>query len=387
VVALPLVAGSGSPADDGRVRREVGVMGTSLTVEVRAADRAAGLTAAEAAVRAVEAAEERLSTWRRGGELDRLNRASAGEGVRLSPALARDLAAAAACWRATGGAFDPSVGPLVAAWGLREGGRLPAPAEREAARAATGLDGLALAAGTARRLRPDLVLDEGGFGKGAALADAAAALAGLPGTASAVLSLGGQVLVLGGEAAVPLADPRRRGEAALGLALDGGSLATSGNAERGIVAGGARRGHLLDPRRGEPAPDFGSLSVWAADPLAADCLSTGLYVLGADGALAWAARHRGVEALALETRGGRLVARATEGLARRVRWRAPGLEMEVFAVEPRRAASGPPDGDDRAAVPLPQELTTDRPAEPRITTEVVRDPEDSIDERLCELGR
>jgi thiamine biosynthesis lipoprotein len=272
----------------------------------------------------------------------------------------------------------------VAAWGLRQGGRQPTAGELAAARAATGLDGLALAAGTARRRRGDLVLEEGGFGKGAALADAAAALAAGPPVASAVLSLGGQVLVAGtaaGPAAVPLADPARRDRPALVLRLAAGSLATSGNGERGIVAGGVRRGHLLDPVRGEPAPDFGSLTVWAGDPLLADCLSTGLYVLGPERALAWAAGHEGVEALVLAPRRGGLAARATAGLARRATALAPGVELETFERKPRRARQARPEGN-RAAVSLPQEMATGRPAEPRAAAEAVRDPGESIGERL-----
>jgi len=100
--------------------------------------------------------------------------------------------------------------------------------------------------------------------------------------------------------------------------MDHGSVATSGNSERGIAIDGRRYGHLLDPRTGRPAPDFGSLAVWAADPLLADCLSK-LYVLGPDRALAWVAAHRrlgeSVEALALVSKGGKIEVRASDGLA------------------------------------------------------------------------
>jgi thiamine biosynthesis lipoprotein ApbE len=111
------------------------------------------------------------------------------------------------------------------------------------------------------------------------------------------------------------------------LTLAGGSLSTSGNGERGRRVAGEVVGHLLDPRTGAPAPDFGSLSVWAESGLLADCLSTGLFVLGPDAALAWAARHPEVGVLVLERRAGGLRARASARLAGRVRALAPGVEL------------------------------------------------------------
>jgi len=66
-------------------------MGTEATVRVEASDREAALAASEAAVRALEAAEARLSTWTDDSELARLNLAPVGEPVALSPELAAEL--------------------------------------------------------------------------------------------------------------------------------------------------------------------------------------------------------------------------------------------------------------------------------------------------------
>jgi thiamine biosynthesis lipoprotein len=333
------------------IERRLGFMGTTLALEVQAADRAAALAASERAVEALEAAETRLSTWRDGGELARLNRAPVGVPVALSPALGRELAAARACWRETGGAFDPAIGKLVAAWGLRSGGKIPGEDERAAAVAAGGMAGLRLVPGfrtpgelraraeaatangvvgldplsrrqvtaVAVRERAGVIVDEGGFGKGAGLAAALTALAKAPGVTAATLDLGGQLAFLGGgRREVLVADPRRRDRPVVALTVEGGSVSTSGNGERGMLVAGRRVGHLLDPRRGAPAPDFGSLTVWTADPLRADCLSTGLFVLGPEAALAWAAAHPGVEVLAVVVENGRLGALASPGLAGRL---------------------------------------------------------------------
>lgn len=313
-----------------RVERRLSLMGTTLAVSVEAVDRETALAASERAVRALEAAEARLSTWRDDTELARLNRAPVGKPVLLSSKLAAELTTVRHWWQETGGAFDPGVGALVDAWGLRHGGRLPGDAERRAALAVGGLAALDLANGTAVRCHPGLRIEEGGFGKGAGLDAAVAALAGR-GVFRAVLDLGGQVAVFGdGPFAVGIADPRHRDRPVLRLEIDHGSVATSGNSERGIVIGGVAYGHILDPRRGEPVRDFGSLTVWASDALTADCLSTGLYVLGPDAALAWASARPGVEVVVVEMTADGLHTRATAGLEGRLMTLDQALTLDYW---------------------------------------------------------
>ena len=313
LAALVLLAPAVRPET---VERRLGLMGTELEIRVEAGDRAAALEASEAAVRALETAEARLSTWREDSELARFNRAPVGVPVQLSPRLAAELRGVQHWWQETGGAFDPGIGELVAAWGLRTGGRVPTVEERERARDAGGLAALNLEAdGRATRLRPGLRIEEGGWGKGAGLDAALQALREDGRARTALLNLGGQVAIYGKgtDWVLPIADPRDRQRAVVALTLASGSIATSGNSEHGFEQGGVRYGHLLDPRTGAPARDFGSLTVWAPTGLAADCLSK-LYVLGPEGALAWARTHPGVEVLALRTDGGRLRAQASPGL-------------------------------------------------------------------------
>jgi thiamine biosynthesis lipoprotein len=326
--AFAVVPQSGAPV---RLERHLAAMGTSLTIQVEAPDRATAVAASEAALRAVQACEERLSTWRDDSELARLNAAAVGEVFALSGPLRRDLELAREVHVQTGGAFDPAVGGLVEVWGLRTGGRVPGETELLAAQVPGGFAALRLEDGGAVRTHPGLRLEEGGFGKGVGLDEARAALVAA-GASAATVDLGGQVLAFGSDFAWEVAHPCEREHAVLRVEVPAGSLASSGNSERGLLVDGVRIGHLLDPRSGRPAPDFGSVTVWAADAARADALATGLFVLGPEAALALAARD-GLHVLVLEPcADGALRARATGHLARS----AQPLDARV-RLEPARA--------------------------------------------------
>lgn len=310
--ALVVTAAGGVAAAPANLRREGLAMGTRVAIEIEAADRSTARAAGEAALRAVEAVEARLSTWRVESELARFNRSPEGAWFELSPELDRDLRAAAWWRRETGGAFDPGLAALVAAWGLREGGRVPETARLAAALKASGLDLLELGGGRARRLAAGFGIEEGGFGKGVALAEAGnAALAA--GASCVWLDLGGQVLLVGRctDRAVAVAHPADRERTVAQLRLRAGSLASSGNSERGLRVGGVPVGHILDPVSGRPVADWGGVTVWASDPVAADCLATALYVMGPERGLAWASGRPEVEVLFVVHEGAGLRMRAT----------------------------------------------------------------------------
>jgi thiamine biosynthesis lipoprotein len=180
-------------------------------------------------------------------------------------------------------------------------------------------------------VHPAVAVEEGAFGKGIGIDDALSALRG-SGATGAFLDLGGQTACIGRLACdVDLADPRDRARPVLRLRLDGGSVSTSGNSERGAAPEGRRIGHLLDPRSGRPARDFGSMTVWAGRAALADALSTALFVLGPDEALRWAGARPGVEAVAIETTRRGLRVRSTPGLRGRLVPLVPGIDVEFRA--------------------------------------------------------
>ena len=128
---------------------------------------------------------------------------------------------------------------------------------------------------------------------------------------------------------IPIAHPRDRERPVVLLSLANLSASTSANSERGRTVGGRRIGHEIDPRSGEPAPDFGSATVVAPSALVADVLSTAFFVCGPERGLALSEslRRDGVahEVLFLIDRGD---GKRVEALA------SPGFSAHVLSFDP-----------------------------------------------------
>ncbi|HKY33282.1 MAG TPA: FAD:protein FMN transferase, partial [Candidatus Polarisedimenticolia bacterium] len=280
--------------------------------------------ALEAAFDEIARLESVLSDWKTDSELSRLNREAASGPFACSGDLYDFVAEGVRLWEATSGAFDLTVAPLVALWDLRGEGRAAGDAELAATMRRVGSARLRLD-GPARTVffqAPGMGLDPGALGKGYAL-DAAARVLRARGVKAALLDFGGQLLAIGAPAGragweAAVAHPLRRDEAALTVILKDESIATSGNAERGLIVDGRQMGHVLDPATGRPIAWRGSASVIAASAAEADALSTALLVMGPDRGLAWAAGREGLTPLFLEEdERGELVVRPGPGLRKR----------------------------------------------------------------------
>ncbi|MPZ19484.1 MAG: hypothetical protein GEV06_16430 [Luteitalea sp.] len=305
VVVSPPALSSSTKVSHVLVQRHAYLMGTSCRLVTYAPNRSVGLARLEGMLRALETSEEQLSTWRNDTTLARLNRQPVGHPVQIGPDACGLLRTLRRWWDQTGGAFDPAIGSLIDAWGLRAGGRTPRAATLTQARARAGFKHIAVDAGCRLTRRRPVTLEEGAFGKGVGLDRAAAVATG----ASWLIDLGGQVMVGSSppDAAgwdVALAHPLARERPALVVSLASGSLSTSGGSERDVSGDGRRIGHILDPRTGRPATFTGSVTVWHSQALAADILSTALYVMGTEAGLRWAEAHDVAACFLVPRRGG-----------------------------------------------------------------------------------
>ena len=319
-------------------------MGTRVEVVVEAVDRLVAVAASEAALDAIADTEARLSTWTDESELARLNAAPVGRWSPLSDATRREVGEAMFWSAETRGAFDVAVGALVRAWDLRGTGRIPEPGVLASARRTVGRGGLEIEAGRGRRLIGGLVVEEGGFGKGAGVrAATAAALAA--GARCVRVDLGGQWASAGAcePMSLGIAHPEDRNRTVATLEWASGSVATSGHSERRLGAGGVAITHLLDPRTGRPAPDRGSVTVLAADPLAADAVATALAVMGpVDGARWVVERPQFDVVFAVPDHGSGVGLLATSSVAVAIR-PAEGVRLDVLDPDTPTGRPSPPD--------------------------------------------
>ena len=268
-------------------------MGTTYTVKI--AGRAltpAQVEALRADVQsALDGVDHAMSLHRPDSELRRFNAQPAGM-VALSADFYTVLheACAVAAW--SGGAFDPTVAPLVNAWGFgaAQVSAAPSAAALAAQRRSVGFGGLTLDAGrrAAAKAHDALALDFGGVAKGFGVDAAARALAA-QGFENFMVEAGGEVRALGLNAEgrpwvigieQPDAWPQR---ARLALPVSAGAVATSGDYRNVIKHDGRRYTHEIDPRTGAPiARGLASVTVAADEAIHADALATALIVLGAD---------------------------------------------------------------------------------------------------------
>jgi thiamine biosynthesis lipoprotein len=269
-------------------------MGTRWSLVLGASGRSrADVERARAAVEeAIAAVELHMSTWDPDSELSRFNRHASSEPFALSPDTLAVLAIAREVSERSGGAFDVTVRPLVAAWGFgadaRASGSPPSAAELATLRARVGFRLLELepAAGVVRKRHPLLECDLSAVAKGFAVDRAAEALLDL-GFADFLMELGGELRV-GGErpgggawhVAIERPDPDAR-ELQAGIELRDASLATSGDYRNFYAQGQERLSHLLDPRSGRPVRHgLASVSVVHREAAFADAWATALAILG-----------------------------------------------------------------------------------------------------------
>ena len=258
--------------------REWGAMGTRIRLSVRgeeADERAEAM--AEAARAALEAVEAETSAFRAESALSRLaDAAGSGKWIATGEAFDAALATALAVAEATGGAFNPLVGPLMERHGFPrrpEGSAGPA-AEGGIAPELLDWRRIGRKPGACRLPLAGMRLDFGGVAKGVG-ADRAAAAARAVSTNDFLLDAGG-TLVGRGAWTVGLRDPRAAADAPVLKVFtlaDGMACATSGNYER--------PGHLMDPRTGRAADGNAVLQATALARTAAeaDAWSTALFVL------------------------------------------------------------------------------------------------------------
>jgi thiamine biosynthesis lipoprotein len=297
---LLVVGGCGrqKPADEGapaRIRETRRLMGVPWTITVYAGEAAAHAAIA-AAFAEISRLEGILSDYDPGSELSQLSAASPTSApVAVGDDLWRVLSTAVAWRDRSGGAFDPTVGPLTTLWRqARRSGVMPRADKLAAARQAVGPDTLVLDVNrrTAMLVAPAMRLDLGGIGMGYAI-DRGMEVLAERGIGSAMIDASGDIAVSGpppGKAAWTIevaAGDGGDGRRPMTLELVDAAVTTSGDAFQAVEIDGVRYSHVVDPRTGLGVAGPAAVTVIAADCTTADAVATAANVLGPEAGLAF----------------------------------------------------------------------------------------------------
>ena len=247
----------------------------------------------------LDAIDAQMSTWREDSDLMRYNRAPANTWHALPDDFFAVMDCALEVAEASDGAFDPTVGALVGAWGFGAHARTgtgPAAAPPAGTRDAAAWRRLSLRPATRELLQPGGTwLDLSAIAKGYAV-DAVLDLERGRGIAAALVEVGGELRGLGrkpdGSPWRVLVDAGDEAGDPCVVALDDAAIATSGPRWQRRELDGRELSHTIDPRSGAPVVDApAAVSVIAPDAMRADAWSTALGVMGVDAGLAFARSH------------------------------------------------------------------------------------------------
>jgi thiamine biosynthesis lipoprotein len=279
------------------------VMGTSMRIEVYGGTSAEREQARDEAFGALAEVDRLMSDYRDDSELTAINRRAAREPVAVSAPMMAVLDAAVRVSRASNGAFDVTVGPLVRLWGFKDKrAHVPSAAELAAVRPLVDYGAIALdeRAGTVRFTREGVSIDLGGIAKGFAVEVAAGSLhrRGLAG----MIDAGGNQHVVGLPPGKPawtfgISDPDRRGQLLGVVKVAEGAVSTSSNGSNFLVTAGRTYGHLLDPRTLQPSEAALSVTILSRDGTLSDALSKAVFVLGPKRGLELLASFPGTSAI------------------------------------------------------------------------------------------
>lgn len=297
-------------------------MGTSYAVTCIASADVERAELERAVAAELAAVTARASTWDATSELARFNAERSTAPFAASNELSELVARAVSFAHLTGGAFDPTVLPLVRALGFAADGGAGEVDEAalSAARDHVGVAKLRVERGSLAKLDPELELDLSGIAPGDAVDRLGATLDAL-GACAWLVELGGDVRAHGTKLdgspwLVGIEVPREGSdfgdELLRRVELSERALATSGSYRRARAAGAQRVHHVVDPRTGRnPSHDTVSVTVLAPTCARADALATALLVMGADEGLRWLETQSDVEALFVRADGERFEVRAT----------------------------------------------------------------------------
>jgi thiamine biosynthesis lipoprotein len=250
--------------------------------------------------------ENLMSTTIPSSDVSRVNAAAGIEPIQVHHDTFKVIKRAVYFAELSGGAFDPTVGPLVSLWGIgSESQRVPSQDEIDNVLLLVNWNNIELdtRAYTVFLKRHGMALDLGAIAKGYA-ADEAAAVIKAAGIRRAIVDLGGNIVIVGEKKdkspwRVGIQSPGEIRGSFIGiLQVTAKTIVTSGVYERYFIEDGVHYHHLFDPFSGYPVQnDLLSVAIITDISMDADALSTAVFVLGYENGMKLINTLQGVDAV------------------------------------------------------------------------------------------
>lgn len=274
------------------VSQEIFAMDTYMTVTAYGDNAQKGVTDAVAEIQRLD---NLLSIGKEDSEISKLNKSGSAA---LSDDTAVMVAKALDLYKSTGGAFDITVLPLMELWGFTtQEYYVPTEDEIQSTLQRVGADKLTWDESTKTLTLGDKQeIDLGGIAKGFT-SSRIMEIFKKDGVTCGMVSLGGNVHLLGtkqdGSAwRVGIQDPNNTDDMLGVLEANDCAVITSGAYERNFEKDGVTYHHIIDPATGKPSNSgLTSVTIVSKDGTLADGLSTSLFVMGKDKAIAYWKQH------------------------------------------------------------------------------------------------
>lgn len=310
-----ILTGCSAPAEEMQqpVERSLFAMNTYMTFTAYGEDAQAALQEAEECIQQVEGL---WSVTDEDSEIYQANH-SGGQPVTVSEETAEIISFALEMAQRTGGALDPTIYPVLTAWGFTTDSK-QVPSQQQIAQLLeqVGYDRIQIN-GSELTVPDGMELDLGAVGKGYT-ADLVTEILRRHGVSSALISLGGNIQAIGSRPdgsdwRLGIRAPWESGNLGV-LTVSDAAVVTSGGYENYFDdEQGNIYWHILDPSTGYPA-DSGlqSVTIVGREGKMCDALSTALFVMGAQSAEQYWRENGGFEMLLVTDSGEILI---TEGIA------------------------------------------------------------------------
>ena len=275
-------------------------MNTFMTIQAYGSKSKEALSAVK---NRVDELEKELSTTLIGSDIHTLNDSN-GNAVSIHNDTAFLFNFTQGLYKATEGALNPALYPVISAWGFTTGDYMvPAESEIQELLLKTDFSKAQLIQNSDTqklKLEPGMKLDFGAVGKGYA-GDEIVRILQQYGVKYALLDLGGNVQTLGTKPdgslwTVGIKNPWG-GDAVCSVKIANKAVVTSGGYERYFTGDdGKKYIHIFDSTTGHPCEsDLESVSIVCEEGLYADALSTSLFVMGKDKSIEWWGENGGFD--------------------------------------------------------------------------------------------